>query len=78
MILPLEEDYSSMDSSRASVEDAIDRGLNVRRTLDVIVRNKYEENPVALAEWTSARHIERASGKKGKESPPPPVVPAAN
>jgi hypothetical protein len=64
-------------SSRAAIDDAIERGLNVRRTLDVIVQNKYEDNPVVMAEWTSARHIERAAVRKEKSTPAAPVTTAS-
>jgi len=61
-------------ASRVALDDAIERGLNLRRTLDAIVLNKYEDNPAALAEWATARHIEQ-SGRRKDEEPPTPVTP---
>lgn len=43
----------------AAIDDAIDRGSELVRNLDAIVRNKYANNPAVLAEWTSASHTER-------------------
>lgn len=43
----------------AAIDDAIDRGGETVRNLDAIVKNKYANNPAALAEWTSASHTER-------------------
>jgi hypothetical protein len=44
----------------AAIDDAIDRGVEVVRKLDAIVKNKYANNPAVLAEWISAGHTERA------------------
>jgi hypothetical protein len=60
-------------TSRAAIDDVVERGLNVRRTLNVIVRNKYEDDAVVLAEWTSAHHIERAPVRKQLQSTPAPA-----
>jgi hypothetical protein len=55
-------------ASGAALDDAIDRGIQVVRKLDAIVKNKYANNPAVLAEWTSASHTERAPRrKKGTE-----------
>jgi len=43
------------------------------RTLNVIVRNKYEDDPVVLAEWTSAHHIEQSPLRKRATAPPAPL-----
>jgi hypothetical protein len=60
--------------SRAAVEDVLERGLDVRRTLDVVVRNKYEDDPVIMAKWASARHIVRAAAKQPEPTTPPPAA----
>lgn len=58
-------------SAGAAIDDAIDRGVEVKRKLDVIMKNKYANNPAVLAEWISASHTERApKRKKGTEEPP--------
>jgi hypothetical protein len=58
----------------AAIEDAIDRGVDTVRKLDAIVKNKYSNNPAALAEWTSASHTERAP-RHHKSSNPQPSQP---
>jgi len=61
----------------AALDDAFARGLELVRTLDVIVRNKYANNAAVLAAWTSASHTERSPRRSKPEtgsttSPPPP------
>ena len=51
-------------ASRAAIDAAIERGLNEVRRLDAIVRNKFFDDPATIAEWESARHIERAPKSK--------------
>jgi hypothetical protein len=46
-------------AATASVESAVGRGMNAVRRLDVIVRNKFRNDPATLAAWESARHVER-------------------
>jgi len=60
----------------AGIDDAIDRGVEIVRKLDAIVRNKYSNNPSALAEWTSASHTERGP-RRSSESPPSPQPPSS-
>ena len=60
-------------ASRAAVEDVLERGLDVRRTLDVVVRNKYQDDPVMMAKWASAHHIERAPTKQPESTAPAPT-----
>jgi hypothetical protein len=76
-------------NANASAEENL-RGLNeALERLNVIYRNKYRDNPSALAEWESAYHLEAAPGsrrrKKGDQpdnneplanSDPPPAPPA--
>jgi hypothetical protein len=56
------------------VSDQIDRGMELRRGLDIIVKTKYANDPTVLAEWASASHIERAPRRSKTEptTPPPP------
>jgi hypothetical protein len=60
----------------AAIDDAIDRGVEVVRKLDAIVKNKYASNPATLAEWTSASHTERGPRRRTEEPPPPPPPPS--
>ena len=59
-------------AARAAIDDAIDRGIEIARKLDAIVKNKYANNPGVLAEWTSASHTECAPRRAAAPSPPPP------
>jgi hypothetical protein len=54
-------------SATASVETAAERGTNAVRKLDAIVRNKFREDPAALAVWESARHVERTAHAQALE-----------
>lgn len=56
-------------SARAAIDEAIARGMEAMRELDAIVRNKFRNNPTALAAWTIASHIERPP-KPAKKDPP--------
>jgi len=62
-------------ASQAAVEEVLDRGLKARRRLDAVVRNKYRDDPVMMAKWISAHHIERAAIKKPES--PTPAAPSA-
>ena len=42
--------------------------------LDAIVRNKYRNDPVTLAEWATARHVERTP-RHTKPAPAPQTKP---
>ena len=54
-------------TATASIEPTIERGMNAIRKLDAIVRNKFRDDPAALAAWESARHIASA-GRTRKRS----------
>jgi hypothetical protein len=56
----------------AALDAIIARGNNLVRKLDVIVRNKYANDPATLAEWTSASHTERAP-RRSKKTPSAPT-----
>jgi hypothetical protein len=43
--------------------------MNAVRELDAIVRNTFRDDPATLAEWTSARHIERAPRHAAPQTP---------
>jgi hypothetical protein len=64
-------------SARAAIDDAIERADEVVRKLDAIVKNKYADNPMVLAQWLSASHTERAPRRRKTASPPSPPPPSA-
>lgn len=54
----------------AGIDEQIERGMAAEKVLDAIMRNVYRNNPVKLAEWTSARHVRRISAKPSPPAPP--------
>jgi hypothetical protein len=58
-------------SATAAIDTALERGLNALRKLDVVVRNKFHDDPVILAAWESASHPQRHK-RKAAEPPPAP------
>jgi hypothetical protein len=65
--------------ARAAIDDVLDEAVSIVRKIDPIIRNKYRDDPAALAEWTSASHIERsprrAAAASGGATPPAPQSP---
>ena len=59
--------------ARAGIDSAIDEAVGIVRQLDTIIRNKYRNDPVVLAEWASASHTER-DPKHKPDAPPPPAA----
>lgn len=51
-------------AARVAIEETVDQGMNTKRKLDAIMKNKYANNLAVLAEWASASHIERAPRHK--------------
>lgn len=64
-------------AASAAIDDAMERGGDITRKLDAIIKNKYGNNRATLAEWTSASHTERAPRRARQpgngEHPPPPA-----
>lgn len=61
-------------TATASIDAAVERGMNAVRKLDAIVRNKFRNDPATLAAWESARHIERA-GRAPRRTNGEPAAP---
>jgi hypothetical protein len=60
-------------STNASIEAALGRVDELAERLEVLVRNKYRQDPARLAAWDSARRLERsARPKRNGETPAPP------
>ncbi|HJQ32770.1 MAG TPA: hypothetical protein VJ866_11350 [Pyrinomonadaceae bacterium] len=60
-------------SATATVEANVERGMEVVRSLDALVRNKFPDDPATLAAWESARHIEsppRSRKRTGNNAAP--------
>ena len=59
-------------TAEVGIDEAIARGVEIVRRLDAIVRTKYANNPMVLAEWTRAKHVERGPRRQRPANPPPP------
>ena len=64
-------------SATAEMDATLHTAFKAVRVLDVIVRNKYRDNPAVLAAWTTASHTVRAPHTPKPEPTPPPAPPAA-
>jgi hypothetical protein len=64
-------------SAGVSIDETDAHGVRIARAMDVGVHNFYRDNAAVLAEWETARHVERAPKRKAK-SEPPPSTPAPN
>jgi len=78
-IAALEEAISGRARSRdshvtatASLDATVDRGIKAVRRLNAMVRNKFRDDPAALAAWESASHVERRSRTVAPPTPEPP------
>jgi hypothetical protein len=58
-------------STNATIRQAVERIEEVVDKLDVIVRNKYRNDPAKLAAWESAHRLERAARSKRSNGTPP-------
>jgi hypothetical protein len=47
-------------AATAAIDDALERGINIVRELDAIMRNQFANDPASLAAWLSASHTERS------------------
>jgi hypothetical protein len=65
-------------TAAVGIDQAIARGVEVVRRLDAIVRTKYANNPIVLAEWTRAKHIERGPRSQKPATPPPTTTAPPN
>jgi len=61
----------------AEIDERMDRGVEIVRILKDIVRIKYANNPVVLAEWTSASHVEKAPRRSASQPSPAPPAPGS-
>ena len=64
------EGGESSVTAAAAFDAGIEQALSYLRQLDPIVRNKFHNDPSALAAWERARHIERARHRSNNNPPP--------
>ena len=64
------EGRAGIKSAGVSIDETDARGLRVARQMNAVVQNFYRNNAAVLAEWETARHVERAPRRKTKNDPP--------
>jgi hypothetical protein len=52
-----------------AIDEGLERGGDLVRQLDAVVRNKFRGDRAMLAAWTSASHVERAPRRKQAQQP---------
>jgi hypothetical protein len=68
-------DEGARVAATAAIDAAIERGTDAVRELDAVVRNTFRDDAAALAEWTSASHVERAARAAAAAGDEPKVEP---
>jgi hypothetical protein len=58
-------------AATAAIDMEIERGMNAVRELDSVMYNTFRDDPVALAAWESASHVERPPKRAPSEPTPP-------
>ncbi|HEV7475153.1 MAG TPA: hypothetical protein VGN90_13960 [Pyrinomonadaceae bacterium] len=68
------EGRAGIKSAGVSIDETDARGVRIARAMDVVVNNFHRNNAPVLAEWETARHVERAPRRKKStpEEPPKP------
>jgi hypothetical protein len=66
------EGRADVKSAGVSIDETDAKGLKTARAMDVVVKNFYRDNAAVLAEWETARHVERAPRRKKPTPPEPP------
>jgi hypothetical protein len=64
----------SQVTATAAIDNTLERGVNIVRELDVIMRNQLTNDPASLAAWFSASHTE-CSPRRAKPETTPPTTP---
>jgi hypothetical protein len=62
-------------AATAAIDSALERGINIVRELDAIMRNQFANDPASLAAWLSASHTERAPRRAAENPLPTPPTP---
>jgi hypothetical protein len=56
-----------------AIEEAVERGMEAVRRLDRIIKNKFDDDPIILAAWERAKHVERPT-RPAPDVETPPVA----
>jgi hypothetical protein len=71
------EGRADIKSAGVSIDETDTNGMKTARAMDVLVKNFYSNKAAVLAEWETARHVERAPRKAKPETAPAPPAPKA-
>lgn len=63
-------------AATAAIDNALERGINIVRELDAIMRNRLRTEHATLAAWLSASHTERAPRRATTETTETPGTPS--
>jgi hypothetical protein len=63
-----DEGHTTRSGATKEIVEAVGEGSKALRKLDPLLRNKYRDEPVTLAEWFAASHVERPVRKKGPKA----------
>jgi hypothetical protein len=66
------EGRADVKSAGVSIDETDAQGMRTARAMDVVVNNFYRDNAAVLAEWETARHVERAPKRKKATPEEPP------
>lgn len=68
------EGRADVKSAGVSIDETDAQDMKTARAMDVVVKNFFRNNAAVLAEWETARHVERAPRRKKPtpEEPPKP------
>lgn len=55
--------------ARVGIDETISQGMQTIRQLDVVIRNKFQADPLTLAAWEQARHVESRNRNAEAEKP---------
>jgi hypothetical protein len=66
------EGRAGVKSAGVSIDETDAHGMRIARAMDVVVNNFYRDNAAVLAEWETARHVERAPKRKKATLAEPP------
>jgi len=72
------EGRAQVKSAGVSIDETDARGLKTARAMDAVVKNFFHNNAAVLAEWETARHVERPPRRRRgpqASAPPPPTTP---
>jgi hypothetical protein len=72
------EGRADIKSAGVSIDETDAHGVRIARAMDVVVNNFYRDNAPVLAEWETARHVERAPKRKKTTPAEPPKPPTPN